>query len=95
MTEEMEKAIEDLARALDRLCDVIENSEYIRLTLAIKIIELQDAEEAIEKHFILGYIMSLVQSINRKYGDMVDEKVCEALEVLHRVRGMVMKEEEA
>lgn len=86
MKEEMEKAIEDLARALDRLCDVTENSEYLRMALAINVIGMQDAKSAREKHFILGYIAAMIQAINRK--------ACEAMEVLHRVRGMVIKEEE-
>lgn len=90
----MEEAIEDLARALDGLCDVMDASEYLRMALAIKIIGLQDAKSAREKHFIFGYIAAMVQAVNRKVGDAADEKVGEALEALYRVREMVIKEEE-
>lgn len=89
----MEEAIENLARALDRLCDVMDASEYLRMALAIKIIGLQDAKSAREKHFIFGDIAAMVQAVNRKVGDAADEKVGEALEALHRVREMVMEEE--
>lgn len=90
----MEKAIEDLARALGRLCDMIEGSEHLRMALAINVIQLQVAKSAGEKHFIFGYMAAMIQAINRKVGDAADEKVSEAMEALHHVRGMVIKEEE-
>lgn len=90
----MEEAIEDLARALGRLCDMIDDSEHLRMALANNVIGLQVTKSAREKHFIFGYIAAMIQAINRKVGDAADEKVGEALEALHRVRGMVIKEEE-
>lgn len=92
MTEKMEKAMEDLGRALDRLCDVVEDSECMRLAMGINVIELQKAKETRNKCFILGYISGTIQAVPRKSGDVA---MYEALKALYRVREMVMKEEEA
>lgn len=43
MTKEMENAMEDLACALDRLCDVVEGSDGARLMLALDVRELMNA----------------------------------------------------
>lgn len=95
MTKEMENAMEDLARALDRLCDVTDNSECMRLAMGINVIELQRAEETRNKYFILGYISGTIQAVPRKSGDVADAKMYEALKALYRVREIVMEEEEA
>lgn len=90
----MEEAIEDLARALDRLCDVVDDSECMRLAMGINVIELQRAEETRNKYFILGYISGTIQAVPRMSGDVADTKMYEALKALHRVREIVIKEEE-
>lgn len=97
MTEKMERAMEDLGRALDRLCDVVvvDDPECIRLAMGINVIELQTAKETRNKYFILGYISGTIQAVPRKSGDVADAKMYEALKALYRVREMVMKEEEA
>ena len=94
MTEKMEKAMEELGRALDRLCDVVDDSEYMRLAMGINAIELQRAKETRDKYFILGYISGTIQAVPRKSGDVADAKMWEALEALYRVREIVTKEEE-
>lgn len=91
----MEEAIEDLARALDRLCDLIDDPECMRLAMGINVIELQTAKETRNKYFILDYISGTIQAVPRKSGDVADAKMYEALKALHRVREMMMKEEEA
>lgn len=95
MTEKMERAMEDLGRALDRLCDVTDDPKCMRMAMGINVIELQNAKETRNKYFILGYISGTIQAVPRKSGDVADAKMYEALKALHRVREMVMKEEES
>nr|DAI41885.1 MAG TPA: hypothetical protein [Caudoviricetes sp.] len=90
----MEEAIENLARALDRLCDVMDDSECMRLAMGINAIELQKTKETRDKYFILGYISGTIQAVPRKSGDVADAKMYEALRALYRVREMVTREEE-
>lgn len=94
MKEEMEKAIEDLARALDKVCDMIDDGDFTRMMMGLSLREMVDATKIRNKFYHLGYIEAMMKSIERKVGDAADEKVYEALEALHRVRGMVIKEEE-
>lgn len=37
MTEEMEKAIEDLARELDKVCDMIDDGDFTRMMMGINL----------------------------------------------------------
>lgn len=92
MTKEMENAMEDLARALDRLCDVVEGSDGARLMLALDFNELMDAIIPRNKYYILGRIAGMIEALWRS--EYVTEQANAAMAALHRVREMVMKEEE-
>lgn len=92
MTEKMERAMEDLARALDRLCDVIECSDGPRLMLALDVKELINATNPRNRYCVIGHIAGMVHAL-WKY-DYMTERAGEAMAALHRVREMVMKEEE-
>lgn len=93
MTKEMENAMEDLARALDRLCDVIDDGDFTRMMMAISLREMADEEMVKNKLYYLGYIAGMVQNAWRKVGGAANEKASIALEVLYRVMSLVMKEE--
>lgn len=92
MTEKMEKAMEDLARALDRLCDVIDGSDGPRLMLALDVRELVNATSLKSRYCVIGHIAGMVHAL-WKY-DYITERAGEAMAALYRVREMVMKEEE-
>lgn len=91
MTKEMEKAIEDLARALDRLCDVIEGSDGPRLMLALDVKELMNATSLKSRYCVIGHIAGMIHAL-WKY-DYMTEKADAAMVALHRVREIVMEEE--
>lgn len=93
MTEEVEKAIEDLARALDKVCDMIDDGDFTRMMMGISLREMADAEVVKNKLYYLGYIAGMVQDAGRKVGDAADEKVSIALETLYHVMSLAMKEE--
>lgn len=93
MTEKMEKAMEDLARALDRLCDVIEGSDGPRLMLALDVRELSRATNPRSRYYVIGHIAGMVHALWKH--DYMTEPAGEAMVALYRVREMVMKEEEA
>ena len=92
MTEKMEKAIEDLGRALDRLCDVVEGSDGARLMLALDVRELMNATSLKSRYCVIGNIAGMVHEL-WKY-DYITERAGEAMVALYRVRWMVIKEEE-
>lgn len=92
MTKEMEKAIEEMARALDRLCDVIEGSDGPRLMLTLDVKELMRATNPRSRYCVIGHIAGMVHAL-WKY-DYITERAGEAMAALYRVRDMVMKEEE-
>lgn len=87
----MEKAIEDLACALDRLCDVIEGSDGPRLMLALDVRELMNATSLKSRYCVIGHIAGMVHAL-WKY-DYMTEKADAAMAALHRVREIVMEEE--
>lgn len=87
MTKEMENAMEDLARALDRLCDVVEGSDGARLMLALDVRELMNATSLKSRYCVIGNIAGMVNYITERAG--------EAMAALYRVREIVMEEEEA
>lgn len=91
MTEKMERAMEELARALDRLCDVIEGSDGPRLMLALDVRELMNATSLKSRYCVIGHIAGMVHAL-WKY-DYITERAGEAMAALYRVREMVMKEE--
>lgn len=92
MTKEMEKAMEKLARALDRLCDVIEGSDGPRLMLALDVRELMNATNPRSRYCVIGHIAGMVHAL-WKY-DYITERAGEAMAALYRVREIVMEEEE-
>lgn len=92
MTEKMERAMEELARALDRLCDVIEGSDGPRLMLALDVRELANATSVKSRYCVIGHIAGMVHAL-WKY-DYITGRAGEAMAALYRVREMVMKEEE-
>lgn len=87
----MEEAIEDLARALDRLCDVIDGSDGPRLMLALDVRELMSATNPSSRHCVIGHIAGMVHAL-WKY-DYMTEKADAAMVALHRIREIVMEEE--
>lgn len=91
MTEKMERAMEDLGRALDRLCDVVEGSDGARLMLALDFNELMDAIIPRNKYYILGRIAGMIQAM---WKEAIADQADAALAALHRVREIVMEEEE-
>lgn len=95
MTKAMEDALEDLARALDKLCDVIEGSDGLRLMLALDVRELMNATSLKSRYCVIGHIAGMVHALWKlwKY-DYITERAGEALAALYRVRGMVTEEEE-
>lgn len=93
MTEKMERAMEELARALDRLCDVIDGSDGPRLMLALDVRELMNATNPRSRYCVIGHIAGMVHAL-WKY-DYITERAGEAMAALYRVREIVMEEEEA
>lgn len=93
MTKAMENALEDLARALDKLCDVIECSDGPRLMLALDVRELMNATNPRSRYCVIGHIAGMIHALWKH--DYMTERAGEAMAALHRVREMVMKEEEA
>ena len=92
MTKEMEKAMEDLARALDRLCDVVEGSDGAQRMLALDVRELMNATSLRGRYCVIGNIAGMVHEL-WKY-DYITERAGEAMAALYRVREMGKKEEE-
>lgn len=88
----MEEAIEDLARALDRLCDLIDDSDGPRLMLALDVRELMNATSLKSRYCVIGHIAGMVHAL-WKY-DYMTEQADAAMAALYRVRDMVMEEDE-
>ena len=92
MTEKMEKAMDDPGRALDRMGVVVEGSDGARLMLALDFKELMDAVIPRNKYYIIGRIAGMIEALWKS--EYVTEQADAAMAALHRVREMVMKEEE-
>ena len=71
---------------------VIDGSDGPRLMLALDVRELMNATNLKSRYCVIGHIAGMVHAL-WKY-DYITERAGEAMAALHRVREMVMKEEE-
>lgn len=88
----MKEAIKNLARELGRLCDMMEGSDGPRRMLALDVRKLMNATSLKSRYCVIGHIAGMVQAM---WKEAIADQADAALAALHRVREMVMKEEES
>lgn len=97
MTEKMEKAMEDLARRLERVCKKIQNDETkmaLMLTMGAYMIMLRQEKVRSNKFYILGSISGLLQGSVLLDDGILQDEIVEAVYALNVVKKEMMEQEE-